>query len=139
MMENKKTESNEDVKTFMFSHKIHRILCYFSLISIPCLFVPLVYSFNVFGLIGVILISILMIFLCYWYNTYKLILYNDKFVLQNILYTFYHQILYQLTYKTGKTAQSYYFFLNYANIFHILSFFIFSADRRAKKKSKYMI
>lgn len=83
-MENKKTESNEDVKTFLFSHKIHRILCYFSLVSIPCLFVPLVYSFNVFGLIGVILISILMIFLCYWCNTYKLILYNDKFVLQNI-------------------------------------------------------
>ena len=84
MMENKKIESNEDVKTFMFSHKIHRIICYFSLISIPCLFVPLVYSFNVFGLIGVILISILTIFLCYWCNTYKLILYNDKFVLQNI-------------------------------------------------------
>ena len=77
-------ESNEEAKTYIFSHKVHRILSYFSLICIPCFIVLLVYSFNVFGMIGFIFLSLFIIFCCYWCNVHKLVLYDDKIVLQSI-------------------------------------------------------
>ena len=84
-MENTNKESNEEVKTYVLSHIVHRILCYFSLIAIPGFIVVLIYSFNVYGMIGIILISIFMIFICYWCNSYKLFLYEDKIVIQSII------------------------------------------------------
>ena len=84
-MENTNKELNEEVKTYVLSHIVHRILCYFSLIAIPGFIVVLIYSFNVYGMIGIILISIFMIFICYWCNSYKLFLYEDKIVIQSII------------------------------------------------------
>lgn len=73
----------KEPRIYKFSHKFHRILCYFSLLMIPLLLIVLIYNFNVLGLFICISLSILVVLLCYWYNNLKLILYEDKIILHN--------------------------------------------------------
>jgi hypothetical protein len=75
---------NKKVKIFKFNNKVIRILTYISLLIIPILLMVIINNFNVQGLLFFLLISILLCFICYWCNTYKLVLYEDKFVLHNI-------------------------------------------------------
>lgn len=72
----------KEFEIFIFNNKFNRVLSYISCLLVPILLIVLIYNFSVFGMVAIILISIIIIGNCYWCHNYKLILYNDKIILQ---------------------------------------------------------
>ena len=71
---------NNEFKTYKFQPKINRVLSYFCLVSIPLMIIVLVYNFNVYALLGIIVLSIFIVLLCYWCNNFKIEIYDDKII-----------------------------------------------------------
>lgn len=71
---------NKEFKSYKFQPKINRILSYFCLIMIPLMIIVLIYNFNIYAMLGIIVMSILVIFLFYWCNNSKIEIYDDKII-----------------------------------------------------------
>ena len=71
---------NHEFKTYKFQPKINRVLSYFCLVLIPLMIIVLVYNFNVYALLGIIVLSIFIVLLCYWCNNFKIEIYDDKII-----------------------------------------------------------
>lgn len=63
-----------------FHSKITRILSFFLLLTIPAFVIGLIYSFNIYALFGIIVISILFILIVIWVNCRGVILEEDKII-----------------------------------------------------------
>ena len=71
---------NNEFKTYKFQPKINRILSCFCLITIPLMIIVLIYNFNIYALLGIIVMSIFVVLLCYWCNNFKIEIYDDKII-----------------------------------------------------------
>lgn len=71
---------NSKIKKYHFYHRFIRILSFFPLVTIPCLIIVLIYNFNIYGMLGMIAISIFIGFICFWDNWYRIELYDDKMI-----------------------------------------------------------
>ena len=63
-----------------FHSKTTRILSFFLLLTIPAFVIGLIYSFNIYALFGIIVISILFILIIIWVNCRGVIIEEDKII-----------------------------------------------------------
>ncbi len=71
---------NSKIKTYKFYHIVIRVLSYFVLLVIPCFIIVLIYSFNIYAILGIIAISIWACFICFWNNRVRIEIYDDKII-----------------------------------------------------------
>lgn len=71
---------NNEFKSYKFQPKINRILSYFCLIIIPLMIIVLIYNFNVYAMLGIVVMSILVVLLCYWCNNLRIEIFDEKII-----------------------------------------------------------
>ncbi len=71
---------NSKIKAYKFNHIIIRILSYIALVVIPCMIIILIYNFNIFAMLGIVAMSILICFICFWCNRFRIELFDDKVI-----------------------------------------------------------
>ena len=78
-------KSNKEPITYILSHKVDRVLSKLSLLVIPVLLIVLLNNFSYILLTFTFILSGLIIFICWWYHNYRIVISSEKIVLHNLI------------------------------------------------------
>ena len=84
-MGKKYVKKKKEPEIYILSHRVHRTLSQLSLLTIPILAIRLINKFSFEFLIFSIIISGILSFLYWWSHNYKIIMYDDKVIIHNLI------------------------------------------------------